>query len=131
MMAHARQRGIYDSLVIAELTAYLQTAADTFDVIVCADTFIYFGSLAAVIQGAARSLRPGGVFIFTVEHLQFDPSGAGWRLQPHGRYSQSEPYIRQCLEESGLRVINLAYGIIRLELKDPVAGMTVTAARPG
>jgi predicted TPR repeat methyltransferase len=44
MLARARERDVYDVLVKGELTAYLEACTDTFDVIVSADTLVYFGA---------------------------------------------------------------------------------------
>ena len=40
---------------------------DAFDLIVTADTLVYFGALDDVAAAAAGALRTGGRFIFTVE----------------------------------------------------------------
>src|SRR5919199_1010982 len=42
MLTRARERRVYDELVKGELTAYLAGCAETFDVIVSADTLVYF-----------------------------------------------------------------------------------------
>ena len=69
MLARARERNVYDELAKRELTAYLQDSPGSFDVIVSADTLVYFGALDAVTAAAANALRPGGVLVFTVEEL--------------------------------------------------------------
>ena len=69
MLAQARARSVYDELVKRELTAYLRDSAGAFDVIVSADTLVYFGPLDDVVAAAASALRPGGRLIFTVEEL--------------------------------------------------------------
>ena len=43
MMERARALGVYDELQKAELTAFLDAHPDAFDVVVSADTFVYFG----------------------------------------------------------------------------------------
>src|SRR5262249_45954759 len=48
MLARARARDVYDELLQRELTAYLRDSPASFDVIVSADTLVYFGPLAAV-----------------------------------------------------------------------------------
>ncbi len=67
MLAHAKEKRVYDELVRAELTAYLQAHRDEFDLIVTADTLVYFGALESVAAAAAGALRHGGRLIFTVE----------------------------------------------------------------
>jgi predicted TPR repeat methyltransferase len=42
MLAKAQDRNIYDDLAVGELTQWLTTTRQTFDLIVACDTFIYF-----------------------------------------------------------------------------------------
>jgi predicted TPR repeat methyltransferase len=44
---------VYDELVRRELTMYLRDSVATFDVIVSADTLVYFGALQEVLAAAA------------------------------------------------------------------------------
>src|SRR5947207_11732494 len=69
MLAQARERNVYDELVKGELTAYLADHNEAFDVIVSADTLVYFGPLDHVAAASERALQPGGRLIFTVEEL--------------------------------------------------------------
>ncbi len=126
MLAKAEARGIYDSLTKAELTAFLKSAPARYDLIVSADTLCYFGDLAPVMHAAARVLRPGGRFIFTLEASP-EQDGQPHRLHPHGRYSHSEAYVRQVLEEAGLCTEALTCGVLRQESSQPVQGWVVTA----
>ena len=60
--ARSSARGnVYDELAKRELTAFLRDPSGSFDVIVSADTLVYFGPLKAVAAAAANALRPGGV----------------------------------------------------------------------
>jgi len=72
-------------LVQAELTEFLGKRHHEFDVIVSADTLVYFGDLSAVITAAAGALRGCGRLVFTLEHLA-DDSVVDYRLEWHGRY---------------------------------------------
>ena len=69
MIEQARRRGGYDELVVAELCAFMRERPEAFDAIVSADTLVYFGALEEVCQAAHHALRPGGLFVFTVEAL--------------------------------------------------------------
>jgi len=42
------------------LTEYLRGHTAAFDVIISADTLVYFGRLEEVVAAAANALRPGG-----------------------------------------------------------------------
>ena len=130
MLDKARGRGVYDALETAELTAYMAAHPQAFDIVISADTLVYFGELDAALHAAARTLRPGGLLAFTVERA-LQPSAAGHVLNPHGRYSHREDYVRRALAGAGFRVSTIQEAHLRLENKVPVEGMVVVARRPG
>jgi predicted TPR repeat methyltransferase len=129
MLALARGRGLYDDLVHAELTEYLGREGALYDLIASVDTLVYFGDLSEVTRGLAHALRPGGHIVFTVEKSESKAAPAGYRLNAHGRYSQSEDYLRGVLSDAGLVVLSVREVVLRLESKKPVAGFVVTATR--
>lgn len=131
MLARARERGIYDELVEQELTAFLAARHDAFDLIACGDTLCYFGDLRAVVDAAGGALRPGSLFLFTVEKADGDDAAQGFRLNEHGRYSHSERYVAEVLGERGFRVERVATAPLRQEFEEDVAGLIVTARRLG
>jgi len=130
MLDRARSRGVYADLVKAELTEYLRARRAVFDLIVSADTLVYFGRLDAVMRAAADALRPGGVFAFTVEAAADDSPGEGYRINPHGRYSHRRSYVEQTLSEAGFRVEAIDAAALRREGGVPVEGLVVTARKP-
>lgn len=127
MLQRARARGVYDELAKAELTAYLDQHPDQYQLVVSADTLVYFGALEAVLGAAWRALRPGGLLIFTVER---GAAGAGYRINPHGRYSHSEEYVRQAALDAGFEAAHISAETLRMEGGAPVAGLLVTLVRP-
>jgi predicted TPR repeat methyltransferase len=130
MLAKARQRGGYDELVQAELTEYLRTHVSAFDLIISADTLCYFGALDAVLEAAQSALRDGGVLIFTVERADGELAEAGYCLNPHGRYSHSEAYLRRTLRGAGLEVLAATRAVLRMESGCPVDGLVASARKP-
>ena len=62
MLAHAKEKNIYHTLIKAELTEYLRDNSETFDLIVSADTLVYFGDLKGVIAAICRSTAPEWAF---------------------------------------------------------------------
>lgn len=128
MLDKARARGVYDALEMAELTAYMTAHPGAFDVVVSADTLVYFGELDGAFHAAARTLRPGGLLAFTVEKA-LRPSAEGHVLNPHGRYSHHEEHVRRALAQAGFTVSSLQPGHLRLENKAPVDGLVVVARR--
>ncbi len=127
MLAQAKEKNIYDELLQTELTEYLRGRPDAFDVIVSADTLVYFGSLEGVAAAAAGALRPGGLFIFTLEH-GVGESAPDYHLLTHGRYAHARPYVERVLASCGFAV-EIGQAELRLESGVPVAGLVVRARK--
>jgi predicted TPR repeat methyltransferase len=129
MLDGARARGGYDVLVKGELTAFLKSCGDAYDVIVSADTLVYFGVLDDVLQAASGALRRGALFIFTLERADEADAPEGHRLNPHGRYSHTRDYIQRTLAKTGFDKVGIEDDVLRLERGEPVVGFVVTARK--
>ena len=128
MLAQAKEKHVYDDLVKAEITEYLRGRTGAFDVIVSADTLVYFGALDDVFGAAAGALRPGGLFVFTLEHGHGE-SAPDFHLEMHGRYTHARPYVERLLVSNGLQP-EIASADLRMETGVPVAGLVVRARKP-
>lgn len=129
MLDKAQLRQAYDTLAKAELTAFLEGAQPaSYDLIVSADTLCYFGDLRAVFRAAAKALRPAGWLVFTAEAAA-GGEDAGFRLQPHGRYSHRESYLREVLADAGMAVDGLEQAHLRMESGKPVEGWVVSCKK--
>jgi predicted TPR repeat methyltransferase len=128
MLKQAAEKNIYRALIKAELTEYLRDCREAFDLIVSADTLVYFGDLTDVIAAGARALRPDGLFVFTLEHAVGETAHATYRLERHGRYSHGQIYVERLLTEAGLRPA-IAHAELRMEAGVPVAGLVVRATK--
>lgn len=127
MVDRARARGGYDELVVAEMTAFLSERHQAYDLIVSADTLVYFGELETICSAAAGALQPGGWLAFTVERFADPAAEPGFHLEPSGRYSHAEPYLRHVLTGAGMAIASLDGVDLRLESGQPVAGFLVAA----
>jgi predicted TPR repeat methyltransferase len=134
MLARAQARAAYDVLIKAELTGFLQQHASAFDLIVSADTLVYFGDLSAPLAAALLALRPAGRLILPVEELSPGTAPAqhsdGYRINPHGRYSHRVDYVSGCLAAAGFAIMSIDRASLRMEGGAPVAGLVVSAQRP-
>jgi predicted TPR repeat methyltransferase len=128
MLARAREKDVYDELLQGELTAYLQQVREAFDVIVSADTLVYFGAIDAVAAAAAAALRPAGLFIATVEEAEDGEAGEGYALKPHGRYVHTPAYVRRTFAAAGFQV-DVVHAELRMESGAPVKGLVVAATK--
>jgi len=127
MLAMAKTRRIYDELVTGELGAYLDAHPKTFDLVVSADTLVYFGELDNVLASTAKALLPGGLFVFTVEEAEEASVPEGFRINPHGRYSHSRTYVEAALQQAGFKPQSIAAAVLRMESGIPVAGLVIAA----
>jgi predicted TPR repeat methyltransferase len=126
MIEMARARGIYDSLEVAEITDWLARARSNFDLIVACDRFVYFGDLGPVTQSAAKRLKPGGCFAFTVERGEKHPL----RLTDSGRFTHDPDHIREVAVKSGLLLAQLEEGFLRTEAGAEVVGLIALFRKP-
>lgn len=129
MLAKAKERDTYDELHTVELTAYLRAHPASRDLIVSADTLVYFGDLAAALDAAEIALRAGGHLVFTVERAEDEPA-LGYQLNPHGRYSHGERYLREALGAAGFSPLTISPAHLRVENQLPVEGLVITARKP-
>jgi len=131
MLAHAEERGVYDELHEAELCAYMRARPASFDLVVAADTLVYFGDLQEAMDAACLSLRPAGLLAFTVEKLDDSPGCERFRIEPHGRYAHARQYVAATLHDAGLEVLDIEDVVLRQERGVAVAGLAVVARRKG
>ena len=124
----ARLRGDYDQLVVAELTAFLAADPARYDLVVSADTLVYFGDLDPVLTAAVTALRPGGWLAFTVEQGAVADK---FHLARSGRYQHGEQYLRQGVQRAGLHLTLLDTVALRLEAGRDVVGWRVLARAAG
>ena len=128
MLAHAKEKNVYDALMKTDLTEYLRDNSEAFDLIVSADTLVYFGDLESVLAAAARALRPNGLFVFTLEHAVGREADVDYRLELHGRYSHARAYVERLLALSGLQP-EIAHAELRMEAGAPVPGLVIRATK--
>ena len=128
MLAHAKEKNVYDDLTKSEVTEYLRDHRDAFDLIVSADTLVYFGDLERVLTAAAGALRRNGLLVFTLEDAAGRAAEISYRLEWHGRYSHARAYVEQVLAVAGLQP-EIAHADLRMESGAPVAGLVIRATK--
>lgn len=126
MIAKAAARGIYDRLLTADVTEALQDPAESFDLILAGDLFIYVGDLAGIFSAAARALRPGGLFAFSLERHD----GEGFVLHSKVRFAHSLPYIREITRQHHLAEVHLGEITVRKSGPHDANGWIVVLQKP-
>lgn len=126
MLTKASGRKLYDELIKAELTQFMEQQSAAYNLIVSADTLCYFGDLEAVFLAAVKALKPAGLLAFTLEDAG---TGQGAVLGQTGRYAHNKDYVQESLSAAGLQVQRFESVVLRSEGKEPVTGHLVVAGR--
>ncbi|MHB1098541.1 MAG: tetratricopeptide repeat protein [Burkholderiales bacterium] len=121
MIDLARQRGIYDELIVGDLVDYLmEVQPGRFDVIVATDVFVYIGDLLPVFSQASRILQPGRWFAFSLEAAADE--NKEFVLGASGRYQHSQAYIERLCVGFNFEVGRFSEATIRKDNSQPIAG---------
>ncbi len=122
MIEQARAKALYDELHVEELTEALAHYAGAIDLALACDVFVYIGDLAPTFAACRAALKPGGWFAFSTE--QGTPDGP-YQLHATGRYTHSEPYLRQLAIEAKFDVRIFESTTLRQQSGHPVTGYLV------
>ena len=137
MLQVARRRGGYTELLhgdVDEVLPALRDAGRTFELVLAADTLIYYGELRHVFQRVAALLSDGGgeqraLFALSLERLPADDARP-WALQSSGTYAHSLHHVREAAARAGLQVeAHDESQSPRLEDGEPVPGLLVVLSR--
>jgi predicted TPR repeat methyltransferase len=126
MIERAQERGLYDHLAVADITAALSKYQAAFDLLLAADVFIYVGALEGVFTAAAAALRPNSLFAFTVETAD----GDGFVLQSSYRYAHSLSYLRKLAATHGFSEEIVRPAVLRKEGQGQINGHIIVLRKP-
>lgn len=121
MIGQARQKGVYDELIVGALEEALSDVGAV-DVAIAADVFIYFGDLAGVLSAAAGAQR----LVFSIESHDEE---ADWVLRGTGRYAHRPGYVRSAAAAAGFEVAATEETTLRKERGEWVAGVLFDLVR--
>lgn len=127
MIEKARERNLYDSLEIGDIVASLRSRKAAWDLAIAADVFVYIGDLGEIFTSCYSALRPGGLFIFSVEAAADDDA---FVLRQTGRYAHSGNYIRKLATDTGLIEVVQRAAWVRREKGRDVPGYIYMLRRP-
>lgn len=124
MLAKAAERRIYDALIEAEMTSFLERTSERFDLIFAADALVYLGDLQTFFSAAARVAPTGGLVAFNIETTE----RAAYLLLPSGRFAHSmEALLAEAAPWFELETIQRAF--LRIEADKRVHGALVLLKR--
>jgi predicted TPR repeat methyltransferase len=119
MIDRARARQIYDQLHLAEISAFLQSAEEQFDLVLAADLLIYIGELEPLFAQVARALRSGGTFALSVETTS---DADRFQLRPTRRYAHAIAYVQEAARAVALRQVAAREATLRQQDGNDVGG---------
>lgn len=122
----AGEKGLYDTLLTADIVRFCNENPASFDLIVLADVVCYFGALEPLLSAVFKALAPGGSVFFTAEKLS---GGQDFVLQPSGRFAHSRQYVENMLARTGFEKIRLSEENLRREKELNVAGILAAAEK--
>jgi len=126
MIDEARKRSIYTDFIVDDFESALAGLERSYDLAIGADALIYSGDLAPTLTGVARRLKPGGLFLFTVEKL----NGDSWEQTTANRFRHGEAYVREAAAGAGFELLDIAECPLRSESREPVVGFAVALKKP-
>jgi len=121
MIQAARARAIYHDLILGDIETILHAVGRTYDLILAADTMIYFGDVSTILSGVAKRLETGGFFLFAVEAKD----GEGWEQTEAKRFRHSEAHLRAAAARARLSFVEMSPCVLRQEGAEPVKGFAV------
>lgn len=117
MIEAARQKNVYDELIVDDIThALLQM--ENIDLIIAADVFGYLGELDDIFSAAKKALKKDGYFAFTVEKSENEP----YALQKSTRFAHSKKYIHELCSQHFFKIVKEDEIQLRIQRQEPVLG---------
>jgi predicted TPR repeat methyltransferase len=100
MLEIAKQKNIYDDLKNITIEEAVTKFSDI-DLIIAAESLVYFGTLEKIFTGCYDTLKPGGIFAFTIEKTDQYP----YALQRSARFAHMTEYIKQIAFKNGFIIL--------------------------
>ena len=106
MLNKAKEKACYDILIEKDILEGVTELKECFDLILCIDTLVYFGSLTHFFTKILSCLTIKGLLAFSIELSEKTISS--YTLQPNGRYQHTEIYVRELTKKNKLKLLKYA-----------------------
>jgi predicted TPR repeat methyltransferase len=125
MIARAREKGIYDRLMVDEIVKFLENTDTYYDLALLADVLIYLGDIEPVLAALYAKTTENAVVCFSTETTD----ESDFQLQATGRFAHSFEYVTASAEKTGWRLKHAIATRLRKEGNDWIAGMLFYLAK--
>ena len=124
MVEIAHEKGLYDTLYVADAVDYLEDNEDgPFDLVAATDVLPYLGALEALFAAVANNTLTGALFCFSSETLpDAEFEGRPYTVGGFQRFAHQQTYVRDALAAAGFETIEAGDIIVRHEQGAPIAG---------
>ncbi len=127
MLKIAKQKKLYTHLYNRDLRKFLDSHTSSYDLIVAADVFTYFGELNPLFILLYNSLRKGGRILFSISENNFNNNN--YFLHQSGRFLHNRKYVENSLNRQGFFIEKLNRACLRNEGDKKVYGWIVMAQK--
>ncbi|RPH43130.1 MAG: tetratricopeptide repeat protein [Desulfobulbaceae bacterium] len=118
MLEKAREKQVYDTLVVDEILRFLLSADTSYDLVMLADVLIYIGDIEPVLAALQMKTTEDVLLCFSTER----DDEADFQLQPTGRFAHSPKYVSSTAERTGWAIAYSEETTLRKEGSDWVEG---------
>lgn len=118
MLDKAREKNIYNELIEVDIITALANTKEHYDLIVAADTLVYFGDLKPIFAGIHAVLKDKGLFVFTIETADI----RSYQLNDTARYKHAKTYIDVLAKHFEFQIVVDKKITGRLQQGEPVEG---------
>jgi predicted TPR repeat methyltransferase len=122
MIEKAKQRGIYDELLVGDLDSALSGRDAQVDLVLAGDVLEYVGELAPLFKMVAAAKKPDACFAFTVEKPTPE-EGEGLILRKTRRFAHSRSYVEQRARDAALEIVEITEAVFRMDYNKPIHGL--------
>ena len=124
MVEIAHEKGLYDTLYVADAVDYLEdNDDDPFDLVAATDVLPYLGELEPLFEAVAKNALPGALFCFSSETLpDAEFEGRPYTVGGFQRFAHQLDYVQTALAAAGFSCLEHGGIIVRHEQGLPIAG---------
>lgn len=115
--------GLYRKLYKEEISNFIADKNTLYDLVVCADVFVYIGDLFNIFELIYKLLDKQGWVSFSIEESNDETKE--YKLDNTKRFSHSTSYIKKLSNSVGFEIIEIKKEKIRNEKNSPVTGFNI------
>ena len=118
MLEICLQNAVYTTLVEGEIVTSLEDMESTFDLVIAADSLVYFGDIEPLSRAIASKAMPGAFILLSTE----TSTESGYSLLESGRYAHSQHYVEEVFGEAGFSLLERRRSKLRQERGEWILG---------